>query len=72
MMAHDDLKNASLLVLANKQDIPGALTVPQLTDALGLTSMRGRKWFIQGTCAVTGDGLYEGLDWLSKNVDTAK
>merc|ERR1712139_623161 len=30
---------------------------------LGLHNMRGRQWFIQSTCATTGDGLYEGLDW---------
>ena len=26
---------------------------------------RGRPYWINGCCAVTGDGLYEGLDWLS-------
>jgi ADP-ribosylation factor 1/2 len=31
-----------------------------------------REWYIQGTCALTGDGLYEGLDWLSKTVSKKK
>ena len=24
--------------------------------------------YIQSTCATAGDGLYEGLDWLSLNI----
>jgi ADP-ribosylation factor 1/2 len=27
--------------------------------------MKGRRWHVQGTIATRGDGLYEGLDWLS-------
>ena len=44
------------------------MTTPDLTDKLGLHTIRGRQWYIQATCATTGDGLYEGLDWLSRNV----
>lgn len=41
----------------------------QVTDKLGLHSMRGRKWYIQAACATSGEGLFEGLDWLSSNID---
>mgnify|MGYP000604319942 FL=1 len=68
MLAEEELREAVLLVFANKQDLPGALTCPEITDKLGLHTIRGRTWFIQSTCAVRGDGLYEGLDWLSKSV----
>ncbi|CAA6667024.1 unnamed protein product [Spirodela intermedia] len=27
-----------------------------------------RRWHIQGTCAISGDGLYEGLDWLASTL----
>ncbi|PON46132.1 Small GTPase superfamily, ARF type [Parasponia andersonii] len=27
-----------------------------------------RHWYIQSTCATSGEGLYEGLDWLSNNI----
>jgi ADP-ribosylation factor protein 1 len=30
--------------------------------------MRNRKWYIQATCATSGEGLFEGLDWLSANI----
>ena len=72
MLAEEELRDAVLLVFANKQDLPGALTCPEITDKLGLHTIRGRTWFIQSTCAVRGDGLYEGLDWLSKSVTSAR
>ncbi|XP_061835369.2 ADP-ribosylation factor 1-like [Nerophis lumbriciformis] len=65
MLAEDELRNAILLVFANKMDLPNALTPTEVTDALGLHTLRNRPWFIQATCATNGDGLYEGLDWLS-------
>jgi len=29
---------------------------------------KGRHWYIQPSCATTGDGLVEGLDWLSSKL----
>ncbi|KAE8689340.1 ADP-ribosylation factor 1 [Hibiscus syriacus] len=57
-----------LLVFANKQDLPNAMNAAEITDKLGLHSLRQRHWYIQSTCATSGEGLYEGLDWLSNNV----
>jgi len=65
MLNEDELRDAAVLVFANKQDLPNAMSVAELTDKLGLHSIRNRKWYIQSTCATSGDGLYEGLDWLS-------
>merc|ERR1711933_255274 len=61
----DEMRDAALLVFANKQDLLNSLTAAEVTEKLGLHNMRNRKWFIQSTCATSGDGLYEGLDWLS-------
>ncbi|CAK9027824.1 ADP-ribosylation factor, partial [Durusdinium trenchii] len=66
MLQEEELKNAALLVLANKQDLPNAMTPAEVMEALELQKLRHRKWFIQSTVAPTGDGLYEGLDWLSR------
>jgi len=68
MLGEDELRDAVLLVFANKQDLPNACSVDTLTDTLGLNKLRNRKWYIQGACATTGDGLYEGLDWLSNTL----
>jgi len=65
MLNEDELREAVLLVFANKQDLPNAMSVAEITDKLGLHNLRSRKWYIQSTCATSGDGLYEGLDWLS-------
>ena len=65
MLQEDILRDATLLVFANKQDLPNAMTASELTDKLGLQNLRNRKWYIQATCAVQGHGLCEGLDWLS-------
>ena len=71
MINDEELKDAIVLVYANKQDLPGAMTTPEVTEKLGLHNIRGKSWFIQAACAVRGDGLYEGLDWLSSNVPSA-
>ncbi|KAI8917218.1 hypothetical protein PhCBS80983_g00022 [Powellomyces hirtus] len=68
MLNEDELRDAVLLVFANKQDLPNAMNPSEITDKLGLHSLRQRQWFIQAACATTGDGLYEGLDWLSTSL----
>lgn len=65
MLAQDELRDASVLVLANKQDLPGAMSVQEVTSRLNLNKLRNRQWYVQGASAPTGDGLYEGLDWLA-------
>lgn len=65
MLGEDELRDAVLLVFANKQDLPNAMSVPEITDKLMLYSIRHRHWYIQSACATAGDGLFEGLDWLS-------
>ena len=64
MLAEDELRDAVLLVLANKMDLPHAMQVPEIQERLGLNKLRSRDWYIQATSAPTGDGLYTGLDWL--------
>jgi len=68
MLNEDELRDALLLVFANKQDLPNAMTAAEITDKLGLHGLRQRTWFIQAACATSGDGLYEGLEWLSVNI----
>ncbi|XP_061618730.1 ADP-ribosylation factor 5 isoform X3 [Phyllopteryx taeniolatus] len=68
MIQEDDLKDAVILVFANKQDLPNAMAASELTDKLGLNNLRSRTWSVQATCATQGSGLYEGLDWLSNEL----
>ena len=71
MIVDEDLQDACLLVLANKCDLSNAIRPSALAEKIGLHSLKN-KWHIQSTCATTGDGLYEGLEWLSKNLSYKK
>lgn len=72
MINEDELRDAVILVFANKQDLPNAMTAAEITEKLGLHTIRGRNWYIQSACATNGDGLYEGLDWLSRALTSGK
>ena len=72
MLVEQEMENTALLVLANKQDLPNAMTAEEIVEKLELHNLRRRKWFIQSTVAPTGDGLYEGLDWLSRCLASCK
>ncbi|XP_051874913.1 ADP-ribosylation factor 4-like [Pristis pectinata] len=65
MLQEDELRDAVLLVFANKQDLPNAMSVSEMTEKLGLQRLHNRVWYVQATCASEGSGLYEGLDWLT-------
>jgi ADP-ribosylation factor protein 1 len=47
MLNEDELRDALLLVFANKQDLPNAMNASEITDKLGLQGLRQRTWYIQ-------------------------
>lgn len=61
----NELRDAVLLIFANKQDLPNAMSATELFQKLELKKLKNREWFIQGACATSGYGLCEGLHWLS-------
>lgn len=71
MLSEEELRDAVLLVFANKQDLPGACKTAEIVNALGLPSLRQRTWYIMSCCATNGEGLFEGLDWLSTQLGSA-
>lgn len=68
ILSYIELKDAMLLVFANKQDVPDAMPVSEVADKLGLPTLKQRHWYIQSSSATSGRGLYEGLDWLSNSI----
>lgn len=62
-----EMKDAIILVFANKQDLKGALSAEEVPEKLGLNRLRGRNWYCQPCVATVGDGLNEGLTWLAQN-----
>ena len=71
VMSEDALRDARLCVFANKQDLPSALSPSEISQKLRLSNLK-QRWWVQGTSATSGAGLYEGLDWLAANIDTSK
>lgn len=64
MLNEEELKDAALLVFANKQDQPGAKGAADISQALRLGELRDRNWSIMACSAVEGTGITEGMDWL--------
>merc|ERR1719254_242516 len=53
MLGEEEMRDAALLVFANKQDLPNAMTAAEVSEKLGLSSLRSRPWFIQSACATS-------------------
>ena len=49
-----------------------AMNCAEITDKLRLPRLNKVKWHIQASCATCGDGLREGLDWLTLQLDNSK
>ena len=72
LLSEKELKDASLLILANKQDEAECASIEEITDQFQLYKMCcGRSWHIQPTSSITGLGLQEGLEWLSRQLVAA-
>ena len=68
LMEQEELKDAVLLVYANKQDVAGALSVQQVAESLQLGDLPdSRVWYLQACAAASADGagVTDGLDWLA-------
>lgn len=72
MLEEDELKDAVLVVLANKQDIEGAMSVTEVHGALGLDKLKNRTFQIFKASATKGEGLDESMEWLSNTLQNKK
>ncbi|EFN54547.1 hypothetical protein CHLNCDRAFT_24653 [Chlorella variabilis] len=68
LLLEERLAGATLLIMANKQDVPGALSAEAIREALQLDSLVGRQWSIVACSAVNGSGLLEGFQWMVQDV----
>lgn len=57
-----------ILFFANKMDVDGAMSAAKITESLALNTLGDRPWFIQASNALTGEGLNEGVLWLSEQL----
>ena len=71
VMESDDLNGVPLVIMANKQDMPGAISPAQMIDSWQLRKLQS-KWHVQGCCAISGEGIYEGMDAMARLVKENK
>jgi len=65
LLDENDIKDCKILVFANKQDLPNSMRLQEISSKLNLHQLPStRKWFIQSSCALSGDGLEDGVTWL--------
>jgi small GTP-binding protein len=65
LLENETLKNAVILIYANKQDLPGAKNVSEIIRIYELDTIKDHIWHIQPCSAQTGEGLITGMKWLS-------
>lgn len=70
LMARTEHDNLPIYVMANKQDLPKALTPAEIVSELNLEETLAEKtWMVGGTSATDGSGLQEAMNWLIENTD---
>nr|XP_005546315.2 ADP-ribosylation factor-like protein 14 isoform X2 [Macaca fascicularis] len=66
ILKNEHIKNVPVVLLANKQDMPGALTAEDITRMFKVKKLcSDRNWYVQPCCALTGDGLAQGFRKLT-------
>lgn len=61
-----------LLVYANKQDLEGARSTREMSEALNLGELRDRRWKINACSAINGAGVTDGIDWLVVSIVSSR
>ena len=70
MLACEDLTKAAILIYANKQDVKGCMSAAEISEKLNLNAIKKHRYQIQSCCALTGEGLYQGLEWIVQQLKT--
>ncbi|CAD5217541.1 unnamed protein product [Bursaphelenchus okinawaensis] len=69
LLEEEKLKNVPVLIYANKQDLITAASASEIAEGMQLLNMsRDRIWQIQSCSALTGEGVKDGMEWISKNI----
>lgn len=68
LLKEERLLGATLLVLANKQDLKGALSCQKIKHLLELDSITTHHWKIVGCSALSGLNLLSAIDWLLEDI----
>ncbi|CAF0730575.1 unnamed protein product [Rotaria sordida] len=64
MTNYELLKKLPILIFANKQDLPNALTFDEIKEKLNLPKLdeMKSKWYLQPLIAIVGESIHEGFE----------
>lgn len=48
------------------------MTPAEVSEGLGLDTLKNRQWSIFKSCAIKGEGLEEGLDWCAASFSSTR
>jgi len=70
LVNNDQLEKAVFLILANKQDLPNAMPVSEIIEKINNEKIFSScmNWLVHPTSLISGEGLYEGLNWLTNAI----
>lgn len=70
LLQHPDIsgRRFPILFFANKMDVRDALSSVKIAAGLGLERILDKPWHICASNALTGEGLQEGVEWLTQQV----
>lgn len=72
VLRHEDLQGAPLLVLANKQDLPEAVSAEELSRYLDLKKLDERVYMFEAVSGYDGMGIKESVEWLVDIMERSK
>ncbi|TSL04398.1 ADP-ribosylation factor-like protein 3 [Bagarius yarrelli] len=72
LIGDENLKGVPVLIFANKQDLTTASTASEIAEGLNLHTYRDREWQIQACSAISGEGVQDGMNWISSNIVNKK
>lgn len=72
LLSLPEMQDVPIMIFGNKQDMRGAVNPPQLIEQLQMNRYNSHSWYVQGTCAVTGEGIWEGIEIIAEMIKDHK
>ena len=64
LLSAEELNQLPCLIYLNKTDLENTLNSTEIINRMNLNHIRNRQWLLQPCSVKTGEGVYEGFDWL--------
>ncbi|KAI8488196.1 PREDICTED: ADP-ribosylation factor-like protein 6 [Branchiostoma belcheri] len=65
-------KRIPILFYANKMDMKESLSAVKVSQMMGLEAIKDKPWHICASNAITGEGLPEGVEWVTDQIRSMK